>query len=119
VDKEKPAGGFNLRAFPALASLGTLGALTINLTAEAALSNLPEAQIAAAGGMGALRAALLLQPIILVLVASGLGLALAHKVRLRSWIVTRFRGQPHRTDAALQAELHLHQLQVRFRLPLH
>jgi hypothetical protein len=42
--------------------------------------------------MGALKTALLLQPIILVLVASGLGLALAHKVGLRSWIVARLRG---------------------------
>lgn len=97
MNHDKPARGSNTWAFLALTGLGALGALTLILTAEATLSNLPEDQITAAGGMGAVKAALLLQPIILVMAASAVGLALAHKVGLSSDIVARVRGQGDRS----------------------
>jgi hypothetical protein len=80
-----------LKPLLALAALGTVGALSLLLTTEATLANIPPEQIAAAGGRDAVKAALLIQPIVLTLVASAVGLALAHRVGLRASIVDRLR----------------------------
>jgi hypothetical protein len=82
-----------LKPLLALGALGTLGALSLLLTAAATIGNIPAEQIAAAGGRDAVKAALLIQPIILTLIASAVGLALAHSVGLRSSIVDRLRRQ--------------------------
>ena len=82
-----------LKPLLALAALGTVGGLSLLLTAEATLANVPPEQIAAAGGRDAVKAALLIQPIVLTLVASAVGLALAHRVGLSSSIVDRLRRQ--------------------------
>jgi hypothetical protein len=77
----------------ALTTLGALGALSLLLTAETALQDVPPEQIAAAGGPNALKVAIVIQPIVLAIMAGAIGLLLAHKVGLRSCIADRLRGQ--------------------------
>jgi hypothetical protein len=89
----KQNGRAFLKPLLGLVALGTLGALSLLLTADATLANIPPEQIAAAGGPSAVKAAFLIQPIILTLIASAIGLALAHRVGLRSSIVDRLRRQ--------------------------
>ncbi|HEV2567976.1 CPBP family intramembrane glutamic endopeptidase [Sphingomonas sp.] len=74
-----------------LTGLGTLGAASLLLTLEESLSAIPPIQIAAAGGRTSLAAALVLQPLILVIIASVAGLVCAPRLGLRSWIVDRLR----------------------------
>ncbi len=73
--------------------MGALGALSLLLNVDSALRALRPEQIDAAGGPNALKAAIIIQPTILVLAASALGLTLAHKIGLRSWVVDRLRGE--------------------------
>jgi hypothetical protein len=95
-----------LKPLLALVALGTLGALSLLLTADATLANIPREQIAAAGGRNAVKAALLVQPIALTLVAGAVGLALAHRVGLRSSIVDRLRQQePSRVPLMLSVRV--------------
>jgi hypothetical protein len=82
-----------LKPLLGLTALGMLGALSLLLTADVTLAGIPPEQIAAAGGRNAVKAALLIQPIVLALIASAVGLALAHRVGLRSSIVERLRRQ--------------------------
>jgi hypothetical protein len=82
-----------LKPLLALTALGTVGALSLLITADATLASIPPEQIAAAGGRNAVKAALLIQPIVLTLIASAVGLALAQRVGLRSSIVDRLRRQ--------------------------
>jgi hypothetical protein len=81
------------RPFLALVGIGSLGALALLPSANETLSKIPPDQIAATGGETAVKAALLVQPVILVMAASALGLMLAHRVGLRSWIVGRLSGE--------------------------
>ncbi len=88
VKQNRPAF---LKPLLALTALGTIGALSLLLTADATLANIPPEQIAAAGGRSAVKAALLIQPIMLTLIAGAVGLALAGRAGLRSSIVDRLR----------------------------
>lgn len=81
-----------LKPFAALMVLATSGASSLLLLAEDIVARLPEGAVAEAGGAAAMAALMLLQPIILSCVAIAVGLAVAHRVGLRSILVDRVRG---------------------------
>lgn len=81
-----------LKPFAALVVLAALGASSLLLVVEDIIARLPEGVVAEAGGPAVLTALMLVQPTILSCVAIAVGLALAHRVSLRSILVDRLRG---------------------------
>ncbi len=89
-----------LRPFAALAALSLIGALSLFLVAEDVIARLPEEVVREAGTPAALMPLMLVQPIILSCVAVAVGLAVAHRVGLRSILVDRARGLESSTPAS-------------------
>jgi hypothetical protein len=79
-------------AFAALSAIGACGVLSLLVTMDRSLSALPPEAIEAAGGRGAIKALLLVQPMLFVFGAAAVGLATAPRLSLRSEIVARLRG---------------------------
>jgi hypothetical protein len=91
IEVTEPRPAF-LGPFLMLVLLGALGTSTLLMNVDDVLASMPAAQVAAAGGPVAVKAAMLIQPVILTALAAAAGLVTAHKLALKSWLVDRLRG---------------------------
>lgn len=82
-----------LRPFLALSALGLLGILSLLPTLGPAIETIRKAPGAPAVSDTALALLALVQPTVLLLVAVAIGVALGHRVGLRSILVSRLRGE--------------------------
>lgn len=90
-------------AFFALTAVGGAGLAGLAPGAERYLAHLSTAQIEAAGGAAAIRAALLVQPLLWVMLASAIGLGVAEKIGVRSLIADHFRFGPGQQNPCWRA----------------